>query len=129
MLAQLHRATGASPLGGAGANPPGWVGDIPERHDAYWGSEANMIEGNPMLALERGEALHTPPVLWMQGSPDIVHDYRDVDAGADANEPERFAGLYRAAGGDIDLRYVAYAARMGPASLDPLAAFFHAQLT
>ena len=102
---------------------------IVENHHLYWRDEDDMAEGSPLLALERGEALHTPPVLWMQGSPDIVHDYRDVDAGADANEPERFAGLYRAAGGDIDLRYVAYAARMGPASLDPLAAFFHAQLT
>ena len=27
------------------ANPPAWVGDIPERHDLYWVTEANMAEG------------------------------------------------------------------------------------
>ena len=37
------------------ANPPAWVGDLPERHDRYWKNEPNMAEGNPMLALERGE--------------------------------------------------------------------------
>ena len=35
------------------ATPPGWVGDIPSRHDLYWKTEAAMEEGNPMLILER----------------------------------------------------------------------------
>ena len=26
--------------------PPAWVGDIPERHDTYWKTEANMAEGS-----------------------------------------------------------------------------------
>jgi acetyl esterase/lipase len=38
----------------AGANPPEWPKTIIPRHDAYWRSEDNMAEGNPMLALERG---------------------------------------------------------------------------
>ena len=62
------------------ANPPAWVGSIPQRHDPYWKTEANMAEGNPMLMLERGEKVLTPPAIWIQGQPDIVHDYRDPDA-------------------------------------------------
>jgi acetyl esterase len=110
------------------ANPPAWVGNIPERHDTYWKTEANMAEGNPVLALERGEKVMTPPVLWVQGKPDIVHDYRDPESPVDANEPERFVADYRKAGGAIELLYIDYATRAGNASHDPVTAFFHKQL-
>ena len=110
------------------ANPPAWVGNIPERHDTYWKTEANMAEGNPVLALERGEKVMTPPALWVQGKPDIVHDYRDPESPVDANEPERFVADYRKAGGSIELLYIDYATRAGNASHDPVTAFFHQQL-
>jgi acetyl esterase len=110
------------------ANPPTWVADIPERHDMYWKTEANMAEGNPVLALERGEKVQTPPALWVQGKPDIVHDYRDPDSPINANEPERFVADYRKAGGKIDLIYIDYATRAGNASHDPVVAFFHKTL-
>ncbi len=110
------------------ANPPAWVRDIPERHDTYWKTEANMAEGNPVLALERGEKVLTPPTLWVQGRPDIVHDYRDPESPVDANEPERFATDYRKAGGAIELLYIDYATRAGNASHDPVTAFFHKQM-
>ena len=84
-------------------DPPSWIGDIPERHDLYWVTEENMADGNPMLALENGEAVQTPPTLWIQGSPDPVHDYRDLDSGADLNEPDRFVRNYRHAGGEIEM--------------------------
>ena len=90
----------------AEAEPPAWVGDIPERHDLYWKTEATMEEGNPMLALERGEAVRTPPAIWIQGRPDEVHDYHDPESGFAGNEPERFVANYRKAGGDIELAYV-----------------------
>ena len=51
----------------AGANPPEWPKSIIPRHDAYWRNEANMAEGNPMLALERDEKVATPPAIWFQG--------------------------------------------------------------
>ena len=35
------------------ANPPAWVGSIPQRHETYWKNEAAMAEGNPILILER----------------------------------------------------------------------------
>jgi acetyl esterase len=110
------------------ANPPAWVGNIPERHDTYWKTEANMAEGNPVLALERGEKVMTPPALWVQGRPDIVHDYRDPESPIDGNEPERFVADYRKAGGSIELLYIDYATRAGNASHDPVTAFFHMHL-
>jgi acetyl esterase len=105
-------------------NPPAWVGDLPERHDRYWRTEANMAEGNPVLALERNEKVRTPPAIWVQGKPDPVHDYRDPESPFNGNEPERFVYDYRNAGGAIDLLYLDYATR-ATASHEPVAAFFH----
>ena len=47
-----------------------------------------------------------PPALWVQGRPDIVHDYHDDDSNFPGNEPERFVSNYRKAGGDIEIVYV-----------------------
>ena len=112
----------------ARAEPPGWVAEIPECHDRYWVTEEAMAEGNPTLALERGEAVETPPALWVQGRPDEVHDYCDLDSGADVNEPERFARNYRAAGGEIEVLYIDQATRSSPTSFEPLARFFNRHL-
>ena len=111
----------------AGAAPPAWTASIPERHDTYWRDEGNMAEGNPLLALERGEPVETPPALWIQGRPDQIHDYRDPESALDLNEPERFAARYREAGGEIEVCYVDQAAR-ADASYDPLVAFFRKHL-
>lgn len=114
--------------GRASANPPGWIGDIPERHDTYWGTEEAMIEGNPMLALERGEAVETPPTLWVQGRPDPIHDYRDPESPHDLNEPERFATNYRNAGGEVEIVDIDQATRSSSTSFEPLADFFRKHL-
>jgi acetyl esterase len=110
------------------ANPPAWVGNIPARHDLYWKTEAAMADGNPMLILERGEKVPLPPALWLQGRPDIVHDYRDPDAPIPGNEPERFVANYRKAGGDIEMISVEQAARTTPEVLGRVVAFFHKHL-
>jgi acetyl esterase/lipase len=107
------------------ANPPAWVGSIPQRHDLYWKTEANMAEGNPMLILEKGEKVVMPPAIWIQGQPDIVHDYRDPEGPVAEHEPQRFVNNYRKAGGEIDLLYVDNAKKQGPGSYAPAAAFFH----
>ena len=60
-------------------NPPAFSIGMKEKHDLYWKTEAAMAEGNPMLMLERGEKVTMPPALWVQGRPDIVHDYHDDD--------------------------------------------------
>lgn len=110
------------------ANPPAWVGNIPERHDLYWKTEAAMADGNPMLILERGEKAALPPALWLQGRPDMVHDYRDPEAPIPGNEPERFVANYRKAGGDIEMISVEQAARTTPEVLGQVVAFFHKHL-
>jgi acetyl esterase/lipase len=89
-----------------GTNPPEWPKSIIPRQDAYWRSEANMAEGNPMLALERGEKVATPPAVWFQGRGDLLHDYKDVAASFPGNEPQRFVANYRKAGGEITLEYI-----------------------
>jgi acetyl esterase/lipase len=90
----------------AGANPPEWPKSIIARQDSYWRSEANMAEGNPMLALERGEKVETPPAIWFQGRGDTLHDYKDADSDFAGNEPQRFVADYRKAGGTIELEYI-----------------------
>lgn len=123
-LSRYRRVVGLRAAG----DPPKWVADLPERHEVYWVTEEAMAEGNPMLALERGEAVETPPALWFQGQPDPVHDYRDPDAPVDLNEPQRFVENYRKAGGDIDIVYVEQAERSNPDLLEPLVRFFRKNL-
>jgi acetyl esterase/lipase len=107
------------------ANPPAWVGSIPQRHDLYWKTEANMAEGNPTLILERREPALTPPAIWIQGQPDPVHDYLDLESPIRENEPQRFVIQYRKAGGEIDLLYIDNTKKQGEGSFAPAAAFFH----
>ncbi len=108
-----------------GANPPAWVGNIPERHELYWKSEAAMIEGNPITILEKGEKVLTPPTLWIQGQPDPTHDYRDPESPVELNEPLRFSLNYRKAGGYIETLYVDNEKKASKLSHDATAAFFH----
>lgn len=70
---------------------------IPD-HDRYWPDEAAMAEGSPLQALERGEAVHTPPVLYLQGDADRMHPREQLD---------RFVAAYRRAGGELTLKIYA----------------------
>jgi acetyl esterase len=108
--------------------PPAWIGDIPERHDIYWGTEEAMAEGNPTMALERGEVVRTPPALWIQGRPDPVHDYNDPESDFDGNEPDRFAARYRSAGGSIGITEIDQGTRSGEATHHIVAKFCHDHL-
>jgi len=65
-----------------------------ENHHRYFGDEATMREANPVLILERGEAVELPPALLFQGANDDVLAPRMA---------ERFAELYGKAGGLIEL--------------------------
>ena len=65
-------------------------------HDQYWPDEAAMAEGNPTLALERGEPVRMPPVLYLQGTADTAHPRPNLD---------RFIAGYRKAGGRVDLHF------------------------
>ncbi len=48
----------------------------------------------PALALERGETIDLPPVLYLQGAEDLAHPRPHLD---------RFVAAYRRAGGAVDL--------------------------
>jgi acetyl esterase/lipase len=63
-------------------------------HLKYWKDEAEMAEGNPTLALERGESIERPPVLYLQGTADLAHPKASRD---------QFIASYRKAGGRVDL--------------------------
>jgi acetyl esterase len=89
----------------AAGNPPEWAKSGVARQDAYWQSEAAMAEGSPMLILERGETVQTPPAVWFQAHSDAMHDYKDVESDFPGNEPQRFVAAHRKAGGDIALEY------------------------
>ena len=81
----------------AGGKPyPAAIDRVIPDHLKYWGDEDAMGEGNPVLALERGEAVETPPVLYLQGESDLVHPRAHL---------ERFVAAYRGAGGDLSLRW------------------------
>src|SRR5262249_42634788 len=69
-------------------------------------SSEQLASHNPMLALERGERVETPPTVWFQGRGDVLHDYKDADAGFPGNEPQGFVANYRKAGGEIALEYI-----------------------
>lgn len=62
--------------------------------ERYFLTEAAMQEGNPTLALERGERLELPPVLILQGT---------ADTNVTLAMQERFVRAYHAAGGEAEL--------------------------
>lgn len=63
-------------------------------HDKYWQDENEMAEGNPTLALERGEKVELPPVVYIQGTADLAHP---------KPSREQFIASYRKAGGSVEL--------------------------
>jgi len=90
----LGRYRYAKKLKAAGPPYPEFVDLVLPLHDKYWQTEDAMAEGNPAMALDRGEKVETPPVLYIQGAADIVHPRVDLD---------RFIASYRKAGGKVDL--------------------------
>jgi len=78
----------------AGKPYPDFVDLLVKMHDRYWHDEDTMAEGNPALALKRGERGVLPPALYIQGTKDIVHPRADLD---------QFVANYRKAGGHVEL--------------------------
>ena len=60
----------------------------------YFGDHANLHEGNPQEALERGEPVELPPAIIIQGT---------NDSNIPLFIPHRFETAYRAAGGHVEL--------------------------
>jgi acetyl esterase len=90
----LGRYHYAKKLKAAGPPYPEVVDRVLPLHDLYWPGEAAMAEGSPVLAMERGEPVETPPVLYLQGTKDVAHPRPDLD---------RFVAGYRQRGGQVEL--------------------------
>jgi acetyl esterase/lipase len=114
----------------AGGKPyPEIVDQVLPCHDEYWQTEAAMAEGNPVLALERGERVEMPPVLYLQGATDPAHPRPHLD---------RFVAGYRKAGGQVELELYEDAGRSfitkdptSPAAvraMDKIIEFVHKQI-
>ena len=93
-LARYHYA---KKLKAAGPPYPEIVDRVLPCHDQYWKTEEAMAEGNPVLALERGERVALPPALYIQGTRDVAHPRPDLD---------RFVAQYGKAGGQVELELV-----------------------
>jgi acetyl esterase/lipase len=87
------------------ANPPPWPPRTMKLSMAYWKSETAMAEGSPLLALKRGDKVAMPPAIWIQTRGDLIHDYTDPNSGFNGSEAQRFADMYKKAGGSIQLEY------------------------
>jgi acetyl esterase len=103
----------AKQLQESGKPYPEFVDMVLPLHDKYWKTEDAMTEASPVQALERGEPVALPPVLYMQDSRDIVHPRAQL---------ERFVELYRKAGGAVELELSegagdAFAPRNPPAAI------------
>lgn len=90
----LGRYRYAKELKAAGPPYPDIVDRVLPAHDMFWRTEEAMAEGNPVMALERGEKTEMPPVLYLQGTKDPAHPRPHLD---------RFVAAYRKAGGQVDL--------------------------
>jgi acetyl esterase len=72
----------------------GMADNVLPAQDSYWGTEDAMAEGSPLRILERGEPSERPDILCVQSAVDRAHPRPQL---------ERFAELYTAAGGSIEL--------------------------
>lgn len=90
----LGRYRYAKDLKAKGQPYPPLVDEVLPCHDAYWKTEEAMDEGSPARALEQGETVQLPPVLYLQGTDDLAHPRPHLD---------RFVAAYRKAGGVVDL--------------------------
>ncbi len=90
----LGRYRYAKNLKASGKPYPEVIDRVLPCHDQYWQGEEAMAEGNPVLALERGERVELPPALYIQGTRDAAHPRADLD---------RFVASYRKAGGQVEL--------------------------
>jgi len=66
------------------------------QQERYWLTEDAMGEGSPMLALERGDAVETPHILYLQHPGDELHPRFLM---------EQFVANYRKRGGSVETHF------------------------
>lgn len=64
--------------------------------ERYWLTEEAMGEGSPMLALERGDPVELPKILYLQNPIDTLHPRHLL---------EQFVANYRKRGGDVRVEF------------------------
>ena len=84
---------------------PDWAIRNPTLHDHYWGSEAAMAEGSPLIAIESGERVSTVPLNWIQPAIDQQHIYQDPESSVPGTDLDKFIAAYRKIGGSVKLTY------------------------
>ena len=84
---------------------PDWAVRHPALHDAYWKTEANMEEGSPLIALQRGEGSALPPAVWIQPRNDPQHIYQDPGSPVIGTDLDKFLTEFRRRGGRLDIVY------------------------
>ncbi len=85
-----HRANATGDWAYANANSP------VRMQEAYWLTEDAMGEGSPTLALERGDAVELPDMLYLQHLKDMLHPRENL---------ERFVASYCTRGGNVQLEF------------------------
>ena len=94
----LGRYHHARALRASGQPYPAGIDRVIPDHERYWPSEESMDEASPLRALERAEPVELPPVLYLQGTADLMHPVAHL---------ERFVQAYRNAGGELTLAWYA----------------------
>ena len=123
----LGRYHYAKKLKAAGPPYPDVVDSVLPCHDQFWKTEEAMAEGSPVIALEKGERVETPPVFYVQGTKDGAHPRADLD---------RFVKAYRDAGGDVQLEllegegqgYINKSPAAAKTTIDGIITFVHKHL-
>lgn len=72
-------------------------GGAAKRQVQYWLTEEAMAEGSPNLALQRGDKVELPNILYVQNTADMMHPRKNV---------EEFLAGYRKAGGSVQMEWV-----------------------
>jgi acetyl esterase len=78
----------------AAAAGPGGRANAAATQVRYWLTEDAMGEGSPTLALERGDAVELPRILYLQNPIDPLHPRANL---------EQFVANYRKRGGDVEV--------------------------
>ena len=66
------------------------------QQEKYWITEEAMGEGSPNLALQRGDPVELPDILYLQNPRDELHPRANLDS---------FVAGYRKAGGNVELEF------------------------
>jgi acetyl esterase len=77
VISPLGRYRFAKRLKAGGQPYPAFVDNVLPAHDRYWGTEEAMADGDPLIAMQRGDKVVRPPVMYIQSGIDHGHPIED----------------------------------------------------